>query len=526
MIKLRGGIVFSVIFLIALVLNGYILSDFFNYVKILYGLDAVLAAEMTAVYMIAFLFLFCWMLFIVLYAFLPVLLILPRERSKQDECVKCRTKCPFVTVQIPCYNEPFHVVKEAIDSCIALEYPKEKLEIQVLDDSTPVFEEELNEESLRGLRKYCKEKGLSYIRREGHKGFKAGNLNVGLKYAKGELLLVLDADSYVPPDILKKIVPAFCKDPSLGYVQGLTRTSNYSESVVARLMDLAGRGYWEGYLPVHSSYGFIAFNGHNGVIRRSALDEIGGWNEQSITEDLDMSVRMRLAGYGGQYAEYVTCLEKKPTRFDGARTQIRRWSHGAVMVLKNYFGKIVSSNTLKWHEKLDMILYMLFFPFHAIAIVFLYATLFLSAAFPGFYDLFPQYSSTICVLGSFASVFPMFMLSLLGIAALDISFAKAFFKNIVYLVLLFSGLIPTITLGVLSAVFGRKEKFHRTPKIKKERNRFLKRVQRGYFRFTSAGIYLILIGILSYYVSPQIMLFNIIGIVVTAGFITAPFLFN
>jgi len=232
---------------------------------------------------------------------------------------------PVVTIQLPLYNE-IYVAERVIRSACELDYPVDLLEIQVLDDST---DETLD--LTRALVAEYQARGVSivHIHREDRQGFKGGALAHGFARARGQFIAVFDADFMVPRDFLGRTLHHFA-DPSIGIVQTRWAYFNDKFSELTRAMALALDGHfvveqsarcWAGW--------FLNFNGTAGVLRAQAITDAGGWQSDTITEDLDLSYRAQLAGWRAMYLPDVACVSEIPTDIHSLKTQQFRWTKGA-----------------------------------------------------------------------------------------------------------------------------------------------------------------------------------------------------
>ena len=252
---------------------------------------------------------------------------------------------PSVTVQVAIRHEPFPLLKRTIDNLVALQYPHERLEIQIIDNSD-------QESSCRDVKSYCDLHGVTFIHRDGTEGFKARNLNIGLRKAKGDFLLVLDADSTVEPQTLLKVMPYFMADPKLGYIQMRAHAINKSLNLLTRILAMNIRATQR----VHDlldRHGFARFDGRNGIIRREALLEIGGWPEL-VSEDFVASIRMRLLGYRGRFISHVDTTEDVPENMTELIRQRRKWSNGTSEVVGMHALAILRSPYLCFSEKFNL----------------------------------------------------------------------------------------------------------------------------------------------------------------------------
>jgi cellulose synthase/poly-beta-1,6-N-acetylglucosamine synthase-like glycosyltransferase len=232
---------------------------------------------------------------------------------------------PVVTIQLPLYNE-LYVAERVIRSACEIDYPAHLLEIQVLDDST---DETL--ELSRSLVDEYQARGVSivHLHRQNRQGFKAGALAQGLARARGEFIAVFDADFVIPRDFLRRVLGHF-SDPAVGIVQTRWAYFNDTCSELTRAMSLALDGHfvveqsarcWAGW--------FLNFNGTAGVLRVTAIAAAGGWQDDTITEDLDLSYRAQLAGWRAVYVGDVACGSELPADIHSIKTQQFRWTKGA-----------------------------------------------------------------------------------------------------------------------------------------------------------------------------------------------------
>jgi cellulose synthase/poly-beta-1,6-N-acetylglucosamine synthase-like glycosyltransferase len=233
---------------------------------------------------------------------------------------------PRVTVQLPVYNE-LYVVRRLIDAVCRIEYPGRSLEIQVLDDST--------DETARivaDLVAHWRSRGVHivHVRRADRVGFKAGALARGLASARGELVAIFDADFIPRPDFLVKTVPILCADPRLAFVQARWGHANREYSLLTRLQALSIDGHFAIEQPARWASGQpFNFNGTAGVWRRRALLDAGGWEHDTLTEDLDISYRAFLRGWRAAYIRDVEAPAELPVSFNAYRRQQSRWARGS-----------------------------------------------------------------------------------------------------------------------------------------------------------------------------------------------------
>lgn len=233
---------------------------------------------------------------------------------------------PLVTVQLPIYNERY-VVNRLLEAVAALDYPPGKLHIQVLDDSTDdtadLVRERAAELRARGL-------SIDVVYRTDRTGYKAGALQHGLRTARGEILYILDADFLPPADTLRRIVPFF-SDPRVGMVQTRWGHLNRTDSVLTRVQSLSLDGHFLLEQTARSRSGrFLHFNGTAGAWRKSCIEDAGGWEHDTLTEDLDLSIRAQLRGWRFQFLPAVVTPAELPTDMDAYKLQQHRWTKGAI----------------------------------------------------------------------------------------------------------------------------------------------------------------------------------------------------
>jgi cellulose synthase/poly-beta-1,6-N-acetylglucosamine synthase-like glycosyltransferase len=243
---------------------------------------------------------------------------------------------PVVTVQLPIFNERY-VVDRLIDAVCHLNYPRELLEIQVLDDSTDdtpaIVDRKVAPLRSQGFR-------ITHLRRTDRTGYKAGALQEGLWRAQGEFLAIFDADFLPPPDFLQKTLGHF-QDPAVGMVQTRWGHLNENFSVLTWIQSIFLDGH---FLLEHTarnrSGAFFNFNGTAGIWRRQTIESSGGWQHDTLTEDLDLSYRAQMKGWRFVYLPDVVCPAELPVDINAFKTQQNRWTVGAIQTAKKMLPKI------------------------------------------------------------------------------------------------------------------------------------------------------------------------------------------
>jgi len=242
---------------------------------------------------------------------------------KSNPDLKCED---IVTIQLPIYNE-LYVVERLIDAVCRINYPKDKFEIQVLDDST--------DETIELVKRIVEDKkkqgyDISYIHRENRNGFKAGALKEGLKIAKGKYIAIFDADFIPHRDFLKKTL-SFFNDEKIGMVQTRWEHLNGNSSIITKAQALALDGHFVIEQSVRNKAGFfINFNGTGGVWKKECIEDAGNWQADTLTEDLDLSYRAQLNGWKFVYLKDFTSPAELPSGINALKTQQFRWTKGAI----------------------------------------------------------------------------------------------------------------------------------------------------------------------------------------------------
>lgn len=260
----------------------------------------------------------------------------PKGHYEDDEL-------PLITVQLPLFNE-MYVVERLLKAVTEIDYPRDRLEIQVLDDST--------DETVKiGAETVAKYEALGfdirYIHREDRSGFKAGALAHGTTTAKGELLAIFDADFVPKPDCLRKLVDYF-KDPMVGCAQMRWSHINGKYNLLTRLQTIMLDGHFVVEQTTRNrSGGFFNFNGTAGIWRRNAIDMSGGWQHDTLTEDTDLSFRAQLMGWRFIYLLDEEAPAEIPVEINAFKAQQRRWAKGVMQVGIKLYPRI-------WHSPLPL----------------------------------------------------------------------------------------------------------------------------------------------------------------------------
>lgn len=301
------------------------------------------------------------LILIFLYA-LAQLNLLFNYLSAQKKSPECLTfdfsspkEIPYVTIQLPVYNE-LYVMERLLKNIAELDYPKDKLDIQVLDDSTDesfaTTSEQIKQLQLTGL-------DIQHVTRTDRSGFKAGALKEGLKTAKGEYIAIFDADFLPKSNWLKKTIPYF-KDPEIGVVQTRWGHLNRDYSILTRVQAFALDAHFTLEQVGRNSKGhFINFNGTAGVWRRQCIIDAGNWEGDTLTEDLDLSYRAQLKSWKFKYLEDVETPAELPIVISAARSQQFRWNKGGAENFQKMPVRVIKNDTIPFKTKIHSLLHLL-----------------------------------------------------------------------------------------------------------------------------------------------------------------------
>ncbi len=382
-----------------------------------------------------------------------------KQRSKRQRSAPTFDQNPpKVTVQLPIYNE-LYVVERLIDAIANFDYPSDRLEIQVLDDSTDHTHELIAKKVQQWLAKGI---DIKHLTRKQRTGFKAGALQFGLEQACGEFIAVFDADFLPHPDFLKRTLPHFHK-PEIGMVQTRWGHLNRDYSMLTRLQAFGLDAHFSVEQSGRSQAGsFINFNGTAGVWRKSCVVDAGGWSADTLTEDLDLSYRAQMKGWEFSYLEDVVAPAELPVLMPAVKSQQFRWNKGAAETAKKNFWKIL---TAEWSitRKIHALFHLLnssVFVCLLVAGVLSIPMLFIKNANPEFRQVFDL--GSIFLIGFFAIAYFYWVAN----KKMHPQRAGRYFWKIFPSFLTVSmGLSLHNAIAVLEGFFGFKSPFIRTPKF-------------------------------------------------------------
>lgn len=370
---------------------------------------------------------------------------------------------PWVTIQLPIFNERY-VIERLIQSVCRFDYPKELLQIQLLDDST-----DDTVDIARTLAEQMKDRGfdIQYIHRDNRSGFKAGALKEGLKTAGGELVGIFDADFVPGPEFLKETVPYFA-DPEVGMIQTRWGHINSDYSLLTRAQSMGIDGHF-GVEQAARAWGgfFMNFNGTAGIWRKKTIEDAGGWQADTLTEDLDLSYRAQLRGWKLKFITDVVCPAEVPVTINAFKSQQHRWAKGSIQTAKKNLGKLFKSD-LPLLVKIQAFLHLTHYMVHPMMLLVLLTSV------PMLYSQW--FSKNLS--------FAIMIFTLLGLATFGPSSMYLFSQRILYrdwktrikflpfLMCLGTGIAVNNTQAILEAFLDVKNDFVRTPKygIKKQKD--------------------------------------------------------
>jgi len=285
--------------------------------------------------------------------FLIVLKVIDKRkmRIKVDE-----NFIPKISVHIPVFNDP--IVLRCLKSCLNQDYPKDKYEIIVIDDSNDNLTGKIIDEYIKSLGK--KGKIIKVIRRKERRGFKAGALNDALEISNGEIIVVLDSDSIVPKDFLRKIIQPF-KDKKVVLVQSKQTYINKNQNIITKFATTLQSIYYNFFLKLFSSIGLTFCAGSAVAIRKEILKKFK-WDEKSVTEDMDLSLKIFSTGYKTVYLEELKIKSEVPFKFSHFLKQQARWTFGICRAFIDNFDRILFSKNLKLFQKISLILVFISYP--------------------------------------------------------------------------------------------------------------------------------------------------------------------
>ena len=379
------------------------------------------------------------------------------HRTETRVCPDVR-ETPPVTVQLPIYNE-MYVLERLLSAVIALDYPRDRLHIQVLDDSTDatteLAERLVGRHSARGVH-------IDLIHRDNRSGFKAGALKQGFREAKGEYIAIFDADFVPEPDFLLRTVPHFLENPTLGLIQTRWGHINADYSGLTRAQAIALDGHFVVEQTARDLSGlFMNFNGTAGVWRKTCIEAAGGWQDDTICEDLDLSYRAQLEGWDFLYLPDVVVPAELPPQINAFKRQQFRWAKGSMQAALKLGGRLIRAD-VPWFKRLQGMLHLTNYGVHPLMVILLLSTL----------PFLLSHSSVSSYVGflSLASLGPPLLYGVSQRVLHGGGWLRRF-SAFPLLVLLGTGIAWNNTRAIWEAFTGRQNQFLRTPKFHVEGKR-------------------------------------------------------
>ena len=379
-----------------------------------------------------------------------------RKENLKDEDFVLK-EYPLVTIQLPLYNERY-VITRLIDAALRIEYPRERVEFQILDDST----DDTTVIISKHIQKYI-EQGydIRHIHRTNRKGYKAGALKEGLETAKGDYVAIFDADFIPRKKFLLRTLPYFSRDDKLGLVQTRWEHLNREYNLMTKTEAIALDGHFVIEQAVRNRAGFfINFNGTGGVWRKQCIFDAGNWEADTLTEDLDLSYRAQMKGWHFKYLINFTSPAELPSEINSLKSQQFRWTKGAIETSKKIFPKVIKSK-MPLKMKIQSFIHLcsnLAYPFILLAAILNLPVMLVKES--GHYDdvfrfmsifIFAFVSSFLFYLYSQKDVYPDWQ------------------KRIIYFPVFMAGSMGfsvNNTKAVFEGIINKKSEFVRTPKFK------------------------------------------------------------
>jgi cellulose synthase/poly-beta-1,6-N-acetylglucosamine synthase-like glycosyltransferase len=368
---------------------------------------------------------------------------------------------PVVTVQLPIYNE-MYVVERLIDAVCQIDYPRDKFEIQVLDDST-----DETRQIARAMVERCRNQGIDihYLHREVRTGFKAGALAHGLKSAKGQFVAIFDADFIPSREILIKTIDQFT-NPEIGMVQVRWGHINSEYSLLTKIQSIMLDGHFVIEHTARNRSGrFFNFNGTAGIWRREAIETSGGWQHDTLTEDLDLSYRAQMRGWKFMFVPDVVAPAEVPVEINSFKSQQHRWAKGSIQTARKILPLVLKSK-LPWWIKVEAFFHLTSNLSYLLMMV---LSLFI---LPSLVIRYQQGWQNIMILD-----LPIFLIGTISVTSFYVLSQKEIYKDwrtrMKYIPLLMSlgiGLSVNNSKAVLEALLGYESEFKRTPKYRIEKN--------------------------------------------------------
>ena len=402
--------------------------------------------------------------FILVYSLIQLHLVFLYKKNKNNIGVSTDAKKnfqPFVTIQLPVFNEVY-VIERLIKTVAQFSYPKDKFEIQILDDSTDetttIISKVIDELRPDGV-------NVQLIRRPERVGFKAGALAYGMKIAKGDFIAIFDADFMPRPDFLEKTIPFFT-DKKIGVVQTRWEHINEDYSILTQMQAFGLDAHFTVEQTGRSAGGhFINFNGTGGVWRKTCIEDAGGWSADTLTEDLDLSYRAQLKGWKFKYLENVGAPSELPAAMNALKNQQFRWTKGAAECARKNLFKVFRKEGIPLGTKLHAMFHLM----NSFVFICILSMGILSV--PLFYirQNFEEYKFIFDIASLFViCVFIVMIFYWVAHSSREtdkLKYLKEFFWKFPFFLSVSMGMSLHNGIAVLEGLMGKKSPFIRTPKF-------------------------------------------------------------
>ncbi len=398
------------------------------------------------------------------YSVLQLSLAIAYVRNKKRKKKKVTfdpANAPMVTVQLPMFNE-LYVAERIIETCAAFDYPKDKLQIQVLDDSTDetkdVIAKKVAEVAARGI-------NIQHVHRVDRTGYKAGALDAAMDEVQGDFIAIFDADFVPEPDFLQKTMPYF-EDEKIGVVQTRWGHINKDYSILTELQAFGLNGHFAIEQGGRNAAGhFINFNGTGGVWRKKCIEDAGGWEHDTLTEDLDLSYRAQMKGWKFQYLEDVVAPAELPITMSALKSQQHRWMKGGAECFIKMWKRLLTAKDVRFSDRLHGLSHL----FNSSVFLFILTLSLLSLPILHVKDSFSDLNLILQFMAIFilSTVFLMFYYwnayrdKTANTFMSFIRFVGRFFQFLIVSM----GLSLSNTVAVIEGYLGIKSSFVRTPKF-------------------------------------------------------------
>jgi len=464
------------------------------------------------------------LIYIALFCFMQFHLLFYYFKKNKNITIKHHEESnwPEVTIQLPIYNEKY-VVERLIDNILSLDYPKEKLFVHILDDST-------DETVLLAAKKvkHYKNQGfhIEHFQRNDRTGFKAGALKEGMKYVHTDFVAIFDADFLPNADFLKRTIQYF-KNPNIGVIQTRWEHINQNYSLLTQMQAIQLNVHFTvEQKGRHQANYLLQFNGTAGIWRTKTIEDAGGWEADTLTEDLDLSYRAQMKGWQIMYLEDVTAPAELPVEINGLKSQQYRWMKGGAETAKKLLPKVWQNKNLSIIKKLHATMHLL------ASSIFIFVFLIGFFSFP-LLILLQNVTISMGWLSAFLSSFAAIVIIYL-VANVGLAWKR---ENLVWMIIKFIFLFPIFlslsmglafhnSIAVLQGWRGLKTSFVRTPKFGITKNYGIVS-KRAYFSskmdrisILEGILFLYFLGALICSIYFQIYYFLLLHILLTFGYLT------